>query len=184
MASPELIRRITDSRRKEREEIEAKKLLQQGSPEEIVQEVAKAKAEQTEVKEIFHNMRTDCEDLLNSRGVIKRTHFLDEGLPYLWIKRKALETSIADEEGEEVKVVLFSSKIEPALSEIKLMFEKSVSGWGGDSFLLLGIDKSYICSGIENKRTPNLQDARDWKEVVDALKEQNRTDQSSPIEHK
>jgi len=184
MGSPELIRRITDSRREERKEIEQENLLKQRTPEEIAQEIAKAKVEQAEIDELYRKMRTDCVDLLNSCGLIKKVGYYEGGLPGMLNKRKVWQTSITDEEGEEVKVTLLSSKIEPARSEIKLMFGRSVSGWEGDPFLSLEIDKSYICSEIDNRRTPNLQDAREWKEVVDALKNQSQINQSSPIEHK
>ena len=171
---PELIRRITDSRRKEIKEIEQEILLKQRNPGEIAQEAAKAKAEQAEADEMFRKMRIDCENLLNSRGEIKKVGFLEGGLPGMWTKRKVLETSITDEEDEEIKVVLFSSKINPVRSSriTLLVDELKFLDTEPDFILSLERDHSYIGKGQGNTRTPNLQDAREWKEVVDALKAQ------------
>ncbi len=191
METSEIVKQITNSRRKERKAIERKKLLQQRGPEEIAQEDARRKAEQTESNEMFREMRTDCENLLNERGVVAK-----RGL--LRIKYTMLEASISDEQGEEVKVMLIASKIDPASSDIRLVVGEVFGGFitktESESFIKFERDNSYIVKlvphavprmGIimeEHKRKPNLKDARQWKEVVDVLK--SRINQSSPIEHK
>lgn len=178
---PELIRQVTSLRKKQREAIEAKKLLQQRSPGEIVQEVAKAKAEQIEANEMFRKMRTDCEDLLNSQGVIRRVSFSEseDGIASMLTKHNVLETLIPDENGEEVKVILLSNKEPARSSEINLVIGK-LPFYDSDFRFSLSLrrDQSYIVQAVgikeKRKRKPNLQDARQWKEVVDAIKEQRQ----------
>lgn len=160
------------------------------------QEAVEEKDEQAEVNEMFRKMRADCEDLLNSRGEIKKAGYSREGILGSLIKRKELETSIVDKKGKEIPVVLLSSKIKPTSSDIRLIVGKiDYPHSESDSFLVLGRNRSCIARLVTNAdprfqavaeedylKGSGLEDIRKWREVVDALKNQNN--QSSPVEHK
>lgn len=171
MGSPELIRQITDSRRKEREAVERKRLLQQRDPEEVAHE---ASNEKIEVDRICSEIRIDCVNLLNSQGEIKRSGLFD--------KRRFLQRYISDDEGEPVIIRLVSSNKEPAKSSEIILgivgLEDNYLGFYKGKCSIYKVDPTYIPrSGlmeIRSSRTPNLEDANNWKEVVDALKEQRQ----------
>lgn len=182
MGTPEIIRQIADSRRQARERVQQKKLLQQMTPEEIAQEEARKQGEQTEVNEMFRKMRTDCEGLLDTRGVVKKRGLLQ-------IKYKMLEISIPDEGGENVRIALFSLKREPASSDVILVAGEVFGGLIAHTeseYVKFERDNSYVVrlvpeiiphGGVimeERKRKPTLQDARKWNEVVDVLREQRQ----------
>lgn len=117
MGSPELIRQITDSRKKRREEIGRKNLLKQGNP----QEVAKAQAEADSI----------CSKM---RIVV----LIDRHSGYISLRRDHGEIYVQE------PFPFFRTGVENSAASKKLV------------------------------RRANLQDARDWKEIVDALKEQRQ----------
>jgi hypothetical protein len=198
MGTPEFIRQITDSRRKSRERIEQEKLQPQKSREEVKEEErGKRRARelnQVKARRMFYDMRMDCIELLQNRGTIRKFTRSESRGKFLnpFGKRNILETSISDEKGEEVKVDLFSSGSKPAEADIYLVvgalgspIVSSESGFylkfGIDFFSLNGI-VHYQTRIIKHdpgweyydKREPNIDDARKWQEVINALKAQSK----------
>ena len=176
MTTPEIITRLM-ARRAEIET--AKEVLRSINQYPAIEEQVE---QQSKADKIFREMHIDCVDLLNARGIVRVPPvFIHELLP-IFIKGRVLKSSILEDEGEQIKLTIFSTKRNPTKdSEI-------VVGIGGfkhnEPFLYLGRDHSSIKvffkgSGLIDIRSANLQDARQWKEVVDAIKQQK----SSPIEH-
>jgi len=150
--------------------------------------------QQLEADKMCRNMRIDCEDLLNARGIVKirpGTLFIFEHGPFG--KGKVLESSITDDKGERTKLNIFSTGEDPAKSsEIIIALPRIGVGedWINKPFLSLKKDSGSIDvfragSRLEYPRLTRkatLKEANAWKKVVDAVKIQ--INQSSPIEHK
>ena len=188
MPTPELIRRMSA---RNAEIKAARQVLSSIDRYAIVEEQAE---QQSEADNICREMRVDCENLLNAHGIVKTRplsmyHVSSISL-FVNAKGRVLESSTIDDEGEEIAVTIFSTKINPAkYSEIIVRIGEDFEY--NESFLSLKRDHGNIKivqprSGgyVNHIRRANLQDAREWKEVVDALKNQNQTSQSSPIEYK
>lgn len=167
--TPELIRQVAERRR-------ARELPKPRDPQEVAQELARTQAEQAEADNMFIEMRDDCVDLLNKRGVIKKHG------PFRH-KYKAVETWIPDDEGNPVSTLLYSANIEPAKSSEVALAIKGLDR----HYLSFRNNHWYIIDRVlrgfrfgvnieEKERIPDLQDARNWKEVVDAIKNQKRGD--------
>ena len=156
MPSPELIRQAsvgkTDGRREELKRLET--------------------------AQIFSRMRRDCEELLNTRGVVSR-HPFTKLITYFtpFDKGSVLETYIPDHADKSIKVQLFSSDKDPIKSpEINLVIE------GLLYFLSFQKDCARIgyfrYAGSRGaftrviKGSANIDDARNYREIVDALQKQ------------
>lgn len=163
MQSPELIRQASAEKAGRK-------------PSRPIDEVEREQAEQLQADQIFRGIRRDCESLLSTRGAIKRhpfARYITFFTPF--DKGRVLETSILDDEGNPIKLQLFSLNEDPVKSpEINLSIE------GLYTFLsfqkdLASIDNfRYAGRGsfARNKRGANLHDARNYREIVDALQSQ------------
>ena len=126
-------------------------------------------------------MRIDCVGLLNASGIVKTRPFGLAGLSITpFGKGRVLESSILDDNEKRIALSVFSTKVNPAkYSEIIVRVgDDEDSEQNGQPFLSLernhGNIKVLQGMSINCIRRANLKDAREWKEVVDALKEQKQ----------
>lgn len=126
-------------------------------------------------------MRIDCEDMLNNRGIVKnRPVMMNITSLTPFAKGRVLESSIPDNKGEPIKITLVS-RMNTAKSEIDIGIGDD---WHYKPFLSLKGDHGNIeffkstgsarAGLIKYTRRAGIQDARKWKEVVDALKQQGQ----------
>lgn len=171
MRSPEIIGQITNFRRKEREAITRIRSLQSRDPQEVAEE-------QADADRICREMRLDCEGLLNAHGTVKRPNFFIS-----LFKGKVLETSIVDD-GSPIELDLLSFNKESATksSEIIILIQEyrpylNLLRDHGEIWIqqfCIGRGGSRQAASKKFERRANLQDARQWKEIVAAIKEQRR----------